>query len=109
MWVEDFKKNILQKSSEKISEWCNFVIKLGLDEEKQTEWLTIFETQITELYDDMIEDAANKQRELIENIEELLKKAVAYSKILEVNFPDYEEQQLGLYAVAELLKQEITK
>lgn len=104
-WSNAFIKKITEKTEKTISEWIVCVNNLGLDETQRNNWMNIFESNVEDLYSDILSDVRLKQNQLIQEIEELLKKLEHICKTLQIRMPSYGKLESNLcFEKAELLQ-----
>lgn len=107
-YFQDFIDDIQSLTKEKVAKWLDVIINMMGPSSKTTdEWNSIFKTQITELYDEMICEAIAKRDSMLNKIEELLKKSSILCKELNIKIPDYGAEGLTLYEEQEFLANKV--
>ncbi|XP_031350000.1 protein regulator of cytokinesis 1-like isoform X2 [Photinus pyralis] len=100
---EQLLQNVTNISEEKTKKWWDVVVSMMGTNDVTVHWSQIFVKQVTELFDEMIDESIQKRLEMLNKIEVLLQKSSSLCKDLNIKLPSYGSQQLTLCEEQEYL------
>ncbi|KAF2903144.1 hypothetical protein ILUMI_03046 [Ignelater luminosus] len=106
-WNQEFLDSMLDITKTSVLKWCELLNQLGMETQARQHWATIFTGVVQETYKEIIQEVANHQNALLDEIENLLKQSAALCKELHLKMPDYGSQQLTLCEERRILKERI--
>ncbi|XP_017767918.1 PREDICTED: protein regulator of cytokinesis 1-like isoform X2 [Nicrophorus vespilloides] len=106
-WQQTLIDDIHQITTSNVQAWGSIIQKLGIGETCLKEWTSTFKEEIQDVMGAIVEEVANKQLCLIEDIEKLLKQSELLCKQLSVQMPAFGVENLGLYNDKQALEDQV--
>lgn len=108
-WVDELSEEVLNTVSTQLRKWTDVIQTLGMDADRLKQYIEIYKGNVEQLVTEMTEEMDMLQEKVVNDIRKLLEKSATLCKELDLQMPEYGQENLGLYKEKAILMEKVAE